>query len=106
MNCSSSLSNRPVLIRSEMIIGLEVAPDAPQARFSTTKSGSIESSQSLVPLAIKLFNGEVMMEYPFSRAVCHGRPPNFVGRRFARLGNAGGTPAPQRQIRDDLPQPA
>src|SRR5687767_14569245 len=32
-----------------MMIGLEVAPVAPRARFCLTSSGSTESSQSLVP---------------------------------------------------------
>src|SRR5271170_5188333 len=45
-------SNRPVLIRSEMMIGLLVAPVAPRARFLSTKPGSTLSSQSLVPVAI------------------------------------------------------
>jgi hypothetical protein len=34
------------------MMGFEVAPVAPSARFLTTKSGSIESSQSLVPVAM------------------------------------------------------
>ena len=33
------------------MIGLEVAPVAPAARFDRTRSGSIESSQSFVPVA-------------------------------------------------------
>src|SRR5690349_24519897 len=46
-------SNRPVLSRSEMMIGLLVAPVAPSAMFLSTRSGSTESSQSLVPLATR-----------------------------------------------------
>ncbi len=46
-------SKRPVLMMSAMMMGLEVAPVAPSARFVFTKSGSIESSHSLVPVAIK-----------------------------------------------------
>ena len=55
-----SASKRPVLIRSEMMIGFDVAPVAPSARFLTTRSGSIESSQSLVPDAISDRSGELM----------------------------------------------
>ena len=46
-----SASNRPVLIRSAMMIGFEVAPVAPSARLRAISSGSTESSQSLVPEA-------------------------------------------------------
>ena len=46
-----SASNRPVANRSATMIGLEVAPVAPAARFDRTKSGSIESSHSFVPVA-------------------------------------------------------
>ena len=46
-----SASNRPVANRSATMIGLDVAPVAPVARFDRTKSGSIESSQSFVPVA-------------------------------------------------------
>jgi hypothetical protein len=42
------------------MIGFEVAPLAPRARFFTTRSGSIESSQSFVPHAISDRNGELM----------------------------------------------
>ena len=35
-----------------MMIGLEVAPVAPSGRLLATSSGSTESSQSLVPVAI------------------------------------------------------
>src|SRR5229473_3701799 len=74
-------SKRPVLIRSETMMGFEVAPVAPRARFFLMRSGSIESSHSLVPLAIKDFRG--LMGYlrcgswlPFAfysmRLLCHG----------------------------------
>src|SRR6188472_521947 len=42
------------------MIGFEVAPVAPSARFVFTKSGSTESSQSLVPVAISDCRGEVI----------------------------------------------
>src|SRR5262245_24058780 len=48
---------RPVLIRSATIIGLDVAPVMPQPRLRTTSSGSTESSQTLVPVAINDCNG-------------------------------------------------
>src|SRR4029450_5272283 len=54
-----SLSKRPVLMRSEMMIGLLVAPVAPSARFDLTRSGSIESSQSFVPLATSDWSGVI-----------------------------------------------
>ncbi len=41
-----------------MMIGFDVAPVAPSARFVFTKSGSTESSQSLVPVAISDCRGE------------------------------------------------
>ena len=44
-------SNRPVLIRSAMMMGLDVAPVAPLRGCVATSSGSTESSQSLVPQA-------------------------------------------------------
>ena len=43
------------------MIGLEVAPVAPSARLRTTRSGSIESSQSLVPHAIRDLSGDAMV---------------------------------------------
>src|SRR5215212_11451110 len=43
-----------------MIIGFDVAPVAPSARFVFTKSGSIESSQSLVPVAMRDCSGELI----------------------------------------------
>ena len=46
-------SNWPVLSKSATIIGLEVSPVAPNCRLTRTSSGSIESSQSLVPVAIR-----------------------------------------------------
>jgi hypothetical protein len=52
-------SNRPVLSRSEMMIGFEVAPVAPWDRFSLIRSGSTESSHNLVPVAASDCN-EVM----------------------------------------------
>src|SRR5262245_20337355 len=54
-----SRSKRPVLMRSEMMIGLLVAPVAPSARFAFTSSGSIESSQSLVPAATSDWSGVI-----------------------------------------------
>src|SRR5579859_2281707 len=45
---------------SAMMIGLDVAPEAPRARLRATSSGSTESSHSLVPLAIRLCSGVVM----------------------------------------------
>src|SRR5687768_11680555 len=45
-------SNRPVFSRSEMMIGLLVAPVAPSAMFRSIRSGSTESSHSFVPDAI------------------------------------------------------
>src|SRR5579864_7542043 len=56
----SDESKRPVLMRSETMIGLEVAPLAPQARLRATSSGSTESSHSLVPQAMRDCNGVVM----------------------------------------------
>ena len=44
-----------------MMIGLEVAPVAPRARFVATASGSMESSHSLVPQAIRDRSGLVMI---------------------------------------------
>ena len=43
------------------MIGFEVAPLAPRAKFLATKSGSMESSHSLVPLAIKDLSGELIV---------------------------------------------
>ncbi len=40
-----------------MMIGFDVAPVAPKARLRFTKSGSIESSQTLVPDAISVCKG-------------------------------------------------
>src|SRR5262249_31694424 len=48
-NVSIVLSNRPVRNRSEMMMGLDVAPVAPSAMFLSTRSGSTESSHSFVP---------------------------------------------------------
>ena len=42
------------------MIGLEVAPVAPRARLVRTRSGSTESSQSLVPEAMSDASGDVM----------------------------------------------
>ena len=44
--------NAPALMMSATMIGLLVAPVAPAARFFFTSGGSIESSQTLVPVAI------------------------------------------------------
>src|SRR5258708_5596998 len=44
-------------MRSDTITGLDVAPVAPQARFSRTKSGSTESSHSFVPVATRDLSG-------------------------------------------------
>ena len=44
-----------------MMIGFEVAPVAPSARLVRTKSGSIESSQSFVPLATNDSKGVEML---------------------------------------------
>ena len=49
-----------------MMIGFEVAPVAPSARFLATSSGSIESSQSLVPQAIRERSGEAHKWYTAS----------------------------------------
>ena len=46
-------SYRPLATKSATMMGLEVAPVAPMARSRRTKSGSTESSQSFVPVAIK-----------------------------------------------------
>src|SRR4051812_2978028 len=57
-SCPSSISSRisssnaPVLTMSATMIGLDVAPVAPSARFFCTSLGSIESSQTLVPVPI------------------------------------------------------
>ena len=58
-----SESNRPVLIKLETIIGLEVAPVAPSSRLVRTNSGSILSNQSFVPELISDVN-ECDMIYP------------------------------------------
>ncbi len=42
------------------MIGFDVAPVAPSARFSRTKSGSTESSHSLVPEAINDCSDELI----------------------------------------------
>ena len=47
-----------------MMIGLEVAPVAPRARLRSTRSGSIESSHSLVPLAMSDCSGLAMSMPP------------------------------------------
>src|SRR5579883_951805 len=57
MSRVSKSSKRPVLIRSAMMIGLEVAPVAPKARFVFTSVGSTESSHSFVPVATSDCNG-------------------------------------------------
>src|SRR4029450_7039344 len=56
-----SRSKRPVLMRSEMMIGLLVAPVAPSARFALTSSGAIESSQRLVPEATSDWSGVISL---------------------------------------------
>ncbi len=50
-------SNRPVLMMSPMMIGLDVAPVAPKARLAATSLGSTESSHSLVPQATRDCSG-------------------------------------------------
>src|ERR1700760_856416 len=52
-----SLSKRPVASRSEMMIGLDVAPVAPFARLVAISTGSTESSHSLVPHATRDWSG-------------------------------------------------
>src|SRR5260370_12127901 len=47
-------------MRSAIIIGFEVAPLAPRARLRCTRSGSIESSQSFVPDAMRERRGLVI----------------------------------------------
>ena len=44
-----------------MMIGLEVAPVAPQARLWATSSGSMESNHSFVPEAISDWSGMLMI---------------------------------------------
>src|SRR5437899_178562 len=68
-------SNRPVLIRSEIIMGFEVAPVAPSARLRVTRSGSIESSHSLVPVAISDCSG---VGIQISRSELFERRPTFI----------------------------
>src|SRR2546421_330288 len=43
------------LMRSDTMMGFEVAPVAPRARLLLTRSGSMESSHSLVPVATRDF---------------------------------------------------
>src|SRR5207244_3750973 len=59
-----SSSKRPVLIRSAMMIGLDVAPVPPQARCFDTSSGSIEPSHNFVPEAIRDCKGVVTINLP------------------------------------------
>src|SRR5258708_5699061 len=53
MSLIMSSSKWPPLMRSEMMMGLEVAPVAPAARFLRTSCGSTLSSQTLVPVAMR-----------------------------------------------------
>src|SRR5437879_6875511 len=64
-----SLSNRPVLIRSAMIIGFEVAPVIPQERLRAISSGSMPSSHTFVPVAINDCIGVLMSRPPFADGI-------------------------------------
>ena len=64
MRSASCLSNRPVLIRSETMIGFDVAPVAPNLRLAATRSGSMLSSQSFVPVAISDSSGVIRLLLP------------------------------------------
>src|SRR5262249_54994994 len=66
-------SKRPVSSKSAMMMGLDVAPVAPQARLRDTSVGSIESSHSLVPERTSDSNG-VMVTSPIQANP--GGPPS------------------------------
>ena len=61
-----SASKRPVFSKSEMMMGLEVAPVAPSARLLAIKSGSTESSQTLVPDAASDCSGVIGRDLEYS----------------------------------------
>src|SRR5262245_2074704 len=65
-------SNPPALMMSAMMMGLLVAPLTPQARTFFTSLGSIESSQTLVPVEMSCLSD--------MRPPCVG--PTFYGARF------------------------
>src|SRR5262249_2672083 len=83
-----SASDWPVLIRSELMMGLEVAPVAPKAGFLATAWGSTESSHTFVPLAINDCKG-VVIELPPQFAALPGLHEVIVPTRttlfFGRL---------------------
>ncbi len=95
--------NAPALMMSATMIGLLVAPVAPAARFFFTSGGSIESSQTLVPVAISDFSD--MGVSPFGGSVCEGRMVvdlAAVGnrRRFPTRPGPGRTGGPVRRSRN------
>src|SRR3954470_10314020 len=75
-------SNPPALMMSAMMIGLLVAPVAPIARFFFTCLGSIESSQTFVPVEVSCLSD--MM-----------RPPCVVG--YAQHSTRGDAPWDNRE---------
>src|ERR1700716_2739813 len=68
-------SNLPPLMMSDTMIGFEVAPLAPIARFFLTSSGSIESSHTLVPVAMSDLSD--MRNRPFQSNQPIQRIPTF-----------------------------
>src|SRR5207248_4020903 len=70
VSCVICSSNCPDLIMSDTMMGLLVAPVAPIARFFFTIGGSIESSQTFVPVAINDFSD--IRVHPFREAACGG----------------------------------
>jgi hypothetical protein len=72
-------SKRPVLIRSEMMIGFDVAPVAPSLRLERTRSGSIESSQTFVPEAMSDWRDMGRRSFPVcGKATLYGSFPRRV----------------------------
>src|SRR5690348_10886803 len=69
-------------MRSEMMIGFEVAPVAPSARLVFTKSGSTESSQSLVPVAIRDCKGEVIASSFMQGLLAYAANRNHIPTRW------------------------
>src|SRR5688572_10991948 len=78
---------------SETMIGLEVAPVAPSLRLDATRSGSIESSHSFVPVAMR--DCRDMIKIPFRgsrrrqrRIYCRqrvARAPRWPGGSMLRM---------------------
>ena len=63
MKVASWSSKRPVLTRSAMMMGLEVAPLTPLALFFSISLGSTESSQTVVPVSMRDWRPVLMVGF-------------------------------------------